>query len=191
MRKRLSLRSFRGRSNSPWPARAALAVIGTATIVLVVAVVTNLRRHDVMVQWRAELEAAAGSPAWPAWKPSWPDLPAPPRRQVTGGVRGAYAYAATHREVLGHIPCYCGCARGGHRSNLSCYVTEFRGDGTPVWTDHSLSCEMCVHITREAMLMSAQGMSLIDIRAAIDHHYSRGSHRPTNTPSASDSASER
>ena len=191
MRKRLTLRSFRGRSNSPWSTRAAWAVIGTAAVVFVVAVVTKLRRHDVLVQWRAELEAAAGSPAWPAWKPSWPDLPLPRRRQITGGVRGAYAYAASHREVLGHIPCYCGCVREGHRSNLSCYVVEFRRDGTPVWTDHSFSCDMCVHITREVMLMSAQRMSLSDIRATVEQRYGHGSHRPTDTPPPSHSASER
>lgn len=188
MRKRLSLRSIRRPSGSVWSTRVAWAVLGTAAVVFVVVVVINLRRHDALVRWRANLEAATGNPAWPAWSPEWPELPAPRQRQITAGLRGVYAYAATHKEVLGHIPCYCGCVREGHRSNLSCYVTEFRADGTPVWTDHSFSCDMCVHITREVMLMSAQRMSLGDIRATIEQRYGHRPHRATNTPSPSHSA---
>lgn len=177
-------RSFRQPSRSPWPTRLAWLVIGIAAVVFVVIVIRNVRRHDALVQWRTELEAAAGNPAWPEWHAAWSELPPAPRRRhrLPTDLKGPYAYAATHPEVLERIPCYCGCVAEGHRSNLSCFVSGFRNNGTPVWTDHSLDCEMCVHIAREVMLMSRLGMSMPDIRGEIDRRYGHGTHRPTNTP---------
>ena len=108
----------------------------------------------------------------------------PPKRrhQLPQDLRGAYAYAALNKDVLQHIPCYCGCVREGHRSNLNCFVSSFRADGTPIWTDHSFSCPMCVHIAREAMLMSSQGMSVQRVREEIEKRYrvlGEGTHTPT------------
>lgn len=192
MRIRSFTRGLRRRDCSPWPTRVAWAVVGIATVVFLVVAVRNLRRHDALVQWRTGLEAAAGSPAWPEWSPTWPDLPVPRRRhRMLVDLKGPYAYAASHREILDHIPCYCGCVAEGHRSNLNCYVTGFRANGTPVWTDHSFNCEMCVHIAREVMLMSLQGTSLSDIRTVIDRRYGHGAHRSTNTPLPSPAAGER
>jgi hypothetical protein len=182
----MRIRSFtvRGPSPSPWPTRLALAVIGIIVLLVFVLAARNLRRHDALVQWRTDLERAAGSPTWPAWSPTWPDLPPPARRRhrLPVDLRGPYAYAATHPEVLERIPCYCGCVDEGHQSIRSCFVSSFRTDGTPVWTNHSFNCEMCVHIAREVMLMSSRGMSLSDIRGEIDRQYGHGSHQPTNTP---------
>lgn len=191
MRIRSFTRDPRRRSRSPWPARVAWAVIGVAAVIFLLVVVNNLQRHDALVQWRTELEAAAGSPAWPEWSSTWPELPVPRRRhRMPGNLRGPYAYAASQREVLQHIPCYCGCADEGHGSNLNCFVKQFRSDGTPVWTDHSFNCEMCVHIAREVMLMSSMGMSLTDIRGVIDHRYAQASRPPTRTPVPSQPARE-
>ncbi len=171
------------RGSSPWPARLVWVVIGAVVLVFVVVAARNLRQQDVLTQWRRSLEAASGYPAWPEWSSSWPALPVPRQRrhQLPQDLHGVYAYAATHREILQYIPCYCACVGEGHGSNWNCFVKGFRADGTPIWTDHSFNCEMCVHIAREAMLMSSQGMSVSTIRAAIDERYGHG-HRPTNTP---------
>ena len=191
-RRRSLMRVFRRSDDSPWPIRLALAVITIAAVLIGFAVVSNMRRHDALTKWRAALEAAAGRPSWPAWSSAWPELPAPRgRKRILVDLRGPYAFAATHKELLEHIPCYCGCVRDAHRSNLSCFITKFRQDGTPIWTDHSYTCEMCVHIAREVMLMSFQGMSVNEMRGAIDRRYAHWSHRPTNTPLPSHQTSHR
>src|SRR5574338_777969 len=173
MRIRSLSRTMRQPRRSPWPSRLAWAVIAIATVVFVIAAVSNLRRHDALAAWRQGLETASGNPAWPEWSPDWPALPVPPprRHQIPQDLHGAYAYAARQKQVLRHIPCYCGCVREGHGSVLNCFVSGFRPDGTPVWTDHSFTCPMCVHIAREVMLMSLQRMSLQQIRQEIEKQY--------------------
>ena len=86
------------------------------------------------------------------------------------GLTGA-ALAATEPNLLEHIPCYCGCVAEGHSSVLQCFVSSFRADGTPVWTNHSYTCPLCLHIAREVMLMSAMGKRRGDIRSEIDTRY--------------------
>ena len=183
MRIRSFSRTTRQPPRSPWPLRLAWAVIAVVAVFFAVAAVRNLRRHDSLTQWRQSLEAAAASPAWPEWSADWPPLPSPAlrRHRLPQDLRGPYSYAARHKEVLQHVPCYCGCVREGHRSNLNCFMNGFRPNGTPIWTDHSFSCEMCVHIAREAMLMSSQGISLQRVREEIDRRY-RVLGDPTNTP---------
>lgn len=182
----MRIRSFRPssrRSSSRWHSRLAWAAIAVVVVLFVALIVRNLRRHDALTDWRQNLEAVANSPNWPEWSSAWPPLPAPPRRrhQLPQDLRGVYAYAATHPEVLEKIPCYCGCGREGHRSNLNCFISGFRADGTPIWTDHSYSCPMCVHIAREVMLMASQGLPVGRIRREIDARY-RDQGYPTNTP---------
>lgn len=182
----MRIRSFRPRSRrstSPWHSRLAWTAIIAVTVLFVVLIVRNLRRHDALTEWRQNLEAAVNSPAWPEWSSAWPPLPDPPRRrhQLPQDLRGVYAYAAANSEVLAKIPCYCGCVREGHGSNLNCFVSGFRADGAPIWTDHSYSCPMCVHIAREVMLMTSQGMPISRIRREIDARY-REQGSPTNTP---------
>ena len=48
-----------------------------------------------------------------------------------------YAYAVEHGDELRYIPCFCGCARAGHKSNRDCYVKSFNGDGTLTFTSHA------------------------------------------------------
>lgn len=162
--------------------RLAAAVVAVIGVGLVILIVRNLQRHDDLVQWRSSLETRAGNVAWPEWSDAWPALPVPKRRnRMPHDLHGPYAYAATHAELLKSIPCYCGCVREGHSSVLQCYISAFRQDGTPIWTDHSFDCQTCVHIVREVMLLSSAGMSLSQVRNEIDTRYSPG-RTPTNTP---------
>lgn len=159
----------RGRRISP----AVLALLAVGVLLVGIVVVRSLARHDELVKWRTDLEAAAGHPPWPQWVSSWPALPEPRslHRRPIGDVKGAYAYAATHQEVLRAIPCYCGCVREGHQSVLQCFLSGSRTDGSPVWTDHSFDCTLCIHIVREVMLMASQGMIATDIRRTIEDRY--------------------
>jgi hypothetical protein len=52
-------------------------------------------------------------------------------------VRAAYLFAAEHPEILGYMPCYCGCERSGHRGNDDCFVAarDANGDVTQ-WEPH-------------------------------------------------------
>ena len=187
MRIRSFSRTMSRPPRSPWPSRLLWTILVVAAVLFVTAVVRNLRRQDSLTQWRQSLEAAAGRPAWPEWSSSWSPLPTPSgrrRHQLPQDLHGPYAYAATHREVLQQIPCYCGCVREGHRSISSCFVTSVRPDGTPTWTDHSFGCPICVHIVREVLLMSSQGTSLRRIREEIDSHYGMLG-EPTKTPEPS------
>ena len=45
-------------------------------------------------------------------------------------VREAYEFAARHPEVMGQMPCYCGCVSNGHASNLDCFIRQIDPDGT-------------------------------------------------------------
>ncbi len=52
-------------------------------------------------------------------------------------VQDAYRFALANAELLSAIPCYCGCGSAGHTSNLSCYVKQFRPDGTVEFDNHA------------------------------------------------------
>jgi hypothetical protein len=47
-----------------------------------------------------------------------------------------YRYAVAHGEILQYIPCFCGCAKLGHRHNGDCYVAERLPDGRITFTNH-------------------------------------------------------
>ena len=163
--------------------KAGFLLVALVAAFMVVLIARNISRHDDLVQWRVRLEAEAGNPAWPEWSPSWPDLPQPKRLHVrpAASVIGPYAFAATHQDTMKTIPCYCGCVREGHESVLQCFLSGSRSDDTPIWTDHSFDCEMCVHIAREVFLMTSQRLPAAEIRAVIESKY-RNSGTPTRTP---------
>ena len=48
-----------------------------------------------------------------------------------------YAYAIEHGDELQYIPCTCGCARFGHKSNRDCYIKSFNKNGTLTFTSHA------------------------------------------------------
>ena len=48
-----------------------------------------------------------------------------------------YAYAVEHGDELQYIPCTCGCARFGHKSNRDCCIKSFNKNGTLTFTSHA------------------------------------------------------
>ncbi len=88
-------------------------------------------------------------------------------------VREAYQYAIANADTLRQIPCYCGCGSMGHKSNLDCYVKEFKSDGSAVLETHALGCSLCVDITQDVMQQAGQGKPVTDIRAMIVSNYSK------------------
>ena len=73
-----------------------------------------------------------------AWDSSWPLLPSAGQPATTlEEVRALYAFASRRSDVLQYIPCYCGCDRDGHRSNVDCYVRGRTTGGVPQWDAHA------------------------------------------------------
>lgn len=65
-----------------------------------------------------------------------------PKGQLPGfagppNIRVAYRYAVERGDDLQYIPCFCGCARFGHKNNRDCYVKAFNTDGTLTFTSHA------------------------------------------------------
>lgn len=152
----------------------------TALVLFLLVVARSIQRQDALLSWREGLEEGASDP-WPAWDPKWPLLPRP-RNTTVADLRGPYAFAARNAERLRYIPCFCGCAREGHRSALDCFVGGFTPQGLPIWTDHAFTCPLCVSILREVALMTSRGMTLPAIRAAIDEHHESMFATATPTP---------
>lgn len=96
-------------------------------------------------------------------------------------VREAYQFALANPEVLQQIPCYCGCGPMGHTSNYSCYLEDSQGV-QPVFDEHALSCGICVDITQDTMRMLSKGLTVDEIRSAVDAEYSQ--YGPSNMPPA-------
>ena len=165
---------------SRWQRNAAIFMAGTFVVAVGFLIARNLAHRAAMAEWRAGLEAGAGTFSWPEWDPRWPPLPKPRSAPALKDLLGPYAYAGHRPEILQHIPCYCGCEQEGHRSNLHCYVSRRSAEGRPEWTDHTFGCPMCAHITREVALMLKAGRTLSEARAAIDAHY--GKHYRVGTP---------
>ena len=116
-----------------------------------------------------------------------PPLPlqsyAPPRPMET--VRAVYQFAAEHPEILGYVPCFCGCERSGHRGNDDCFVKarNAQGDVTE-WDPHGLDCAVCIDVANEASQMHRSGANVRDIRAAIEKKWASplAGHTPTPQP---------
>lgn len=60
-------------------------------------------------------------------------------RSAAQVVQEAYLFAIANPEPLSQIPCYCGCGEEGHKSNLACYVKEFKPDGSIEFDDHAFT----------------------------------------------------
>ena len=147
-------------------------------------VVRSVRQHDALVQWRHTLNAHGTGPRWPAWDDRWGPLRDPRRLRGPGlrDLHGPYAYAAVNPEIVKQIPCYCGCRRLGHRSNLDCYIRGRTADGKPIWDDHTFTCPMCADITREVALMIEGGSTVAAARQAIEAAYGARYGAGTATP---------
>ncbi|MDM5332706.1 PCYCGC motif-containing (lipo)protein [Ureibacillus composti] len=98
-------------------------------------------------------------------------------------IRLVYQVAGKATDILQWMPCYCGCGdSAGHRSNLNCFISETREDGSIVWDDHGTRCQVCLEIAVESVQLYQDGKSLKEIREAIDAKYSNGQYAaPTPT----------
>ena len=99
----------------------------------------------VLFAIEARREAATSSPAGnddtlPAGVLAGAGLPPLPSGRLVRSrevVEDAYLFAAQHPEVLKYLPCFCGCDRQGHRSNLDCFVASAPSE--PVhWNPHGM-----------------------------------------------------
>ena len=100
-------------------------------------------------------------------------------------VRAVYQFAAEHPEVLGYVPCLCGCERGGHKGNDDCFVKQRAANGDVIqWEDHGMECAVCIDVAHRSMQMFASGASPRDIRAAIEREFAKlyPGHTPTPMP---------
>ena len=91
---------------------------------------------------------------------------APPR------VKDSYQYAIDHPDDLAAVPCYCGCGRMGHTSNLTCFISGKTKEGVPIFEPHATGCGICVDIAQDVMRLRGEGKSLSEIRTTIDATYS-------------------
>lgn len=98
--------------------------------------------------------------------------------------RSAYEFAARHPEVLKHVPCFCGCERGGHQGNHDCFVASRDAAGkVTAWDNHGISCEVCIDVADRSRRMHEEGKTPAEIRDAIDKIYERAVTRtPTPKP---------
>ena len=87
-------------------------------------------------------------------------------------VRDAYQFAITNPHELEQIPCYCGCGKIGHTSNLSCYIRSAPAGDAIVYDEHANGCGICVDITQDVMHLAQTGQSMWEIRAYVDAQYS-------------------
>jgi uncharacterized protein with PCYCGC motif len=107
----------------------------------------------------------------------------PPRPQEV--VRAAYTFAAEHPEVLGYVPCFCGCQRAGHRGNDDCFVAARSASGDVTqWEPHGMECQICIDVAHKSEEMFKSGASVHEIRDAVDREWSPRFPMHTPTPLA-------
>jgi hypothetical protein len=122
-------------------------------------------------------DAAAANAAWE----KRPDYV----RRADERTKAAYAYALERPDVIEWLPCYCGCAPLGHRSNLDCFYQP-REKGMPVtFEQHGAYCGVCIDTALMAKEMIAQGKSLLQVRLSVDREFSHlAPGTPTELPPA-------
>lgn len=97
-------------------------------------------------------------------------------------VQAVYSRVASEKDLLEHIPCYCGCGEtAGHMNNYDCFVHEKTNDRI-TWDDHGTKCGVCLDIAVKAIEMKENGKEVIEIRNYIDETYNSGYGKPTPTP---------
>jgi len=114
-----------------------------------------------------------------------PPLPAgaPSAPRPLSVVKAAYEFAARHPEVIRYMPCFCGCERGGHQSNESCFIAGRRNKSV-TWDNHGIGCEICLDVATETMQMHNAGASVAQIRQLIEKKYAGLYEGHTPTPPA-------
>ena len=122
-----------------------VAIIVIAAIVGVYVATRSAQTEPVATQTAAPPPAPDTPPPMAKYGPHKQDRlpplpydPAPARPPDV--VRAAYLFAAEHPEILGYVPCYCGCERSGHRGNDDCFVSgrDANGDVTQ-WEPHGMT----------------------------------------------------
>lgn len=54
-------------------------------------------------------------------------------------VRAVHQFAARHPDVLGYMPCFCGCQSAGHKHNDDCFVASRDSAGkVTAWDLHGV-----------------------------------------------------
>lgn len=86
-------------------------------------------------------------------------------------VQQAYQFNVANPDLMKQIPCYCGCGAMGHTSNYSCYVKSVDDKGQVTFDDHAIGCSICVDITQDAMRLTKEGKSPVEIKAYVDQTY--------------------
>lgn len=85
--------------------------------------------------------------------------------------RSAYRYAIENPDIVKKYPCYCGCVRMGHESNLDCYIKDIDADGNIIFDNHAVGCDVCVDITMDVARLTNAGKTHEEISAFIDTIY--------------------
>ena len=155
---------------------------------------STLGRRRLLVLVGAVL-ASACAPAALA-RPTAPPSPIPPLganptrgiwpaeyKSAPQQVQRAYTWAAGHENILTFIPCFCGCGADGHKNNFDCFVKSRQTDGWITMDLHGLNCGTCVAITLETASMTEKGLTVRQMRTAIDARWSAtGPSTPTPLP---------
>jgi hypothetical protein len=124
----------------------------------------------------ADLMPADAAEAWAA-RPAF--------TRVDPQTEEAYAYALYHPQVVQWMPCYCGCARMDHRSNLDCYLKPAVGGQPTQFEEHASYCDICVKTTLLTKQLVSEGKSLREIRQAVDATFGGTTEgTPTDMPPA-------
>ena len=111
------------------------------------------------------------------------EFPAYPPPRPPEVVRAAYTFAAEHPEVLGYVPCFCGCQRAGHRGNDDCFVAARSASGDVTqWEPHGMECQICIDVAHKSEEMHKSGASVREIRDAVDREWSPRFPMHTPTP---------
>lgn len=106
---------------------------------------------------------------------------APPRAPEV--VRAAYTFAAEHPEVLGYVPCFCGCQHMGHHGNDDCFVNSRAANGdVTAWEPHGMECQICIDVAHQSEELFKKGTSVRDIRAQVEQSWSPRFPNHTPTP---------
>jgi Protein of unknown function with PCYCGC motif len=142
---------------TPAPGRRFTPLLGIALVaVLAIGTLAYMRAGRAESDPQQPAEAAAAQPPAPppitgppanakfgphkqAVLPPLPFQGYPPARpaEVAAAV---YKFAGEHPEVLGYVPCYCGCERSGHRGNDDCFVSARAANGdVQDWEPHGMT----------------------------------------------------
>ncbi|NEU31515.1 hypothetical protein GN156_12145 [bacterium LRH843] len=98
-------------------------------------------------------------------------------------IASIYAEVPHHKDLLEHMPCYCGCKGSvGHRSSYDCFMYKHQDDGAVVWDDHGAKCGVCLEIAHYSIELHKKGVPATEIRTFIDDRYKEGYLEPTDTP---------